>query len=70
MNKTIYTIQQSVGVGLDFLVHPNSARKHVGNRFEEFMKAIFNEAGIANKRIVLKIPYEPLIHYRAQKEMR
>lgn len=35
IDKTIYTIQQSIGAGLDLLVNPNSARKHVGNRFEE-----------------------------------
>ena len=58
INKTIYTIQQSIGVGLDLLVQPNSARKHVGNRFEELIKALFTALGISNKRIVLKIPYE------------
>lgn len=58
IDKTIYTIQQSTGVGLDLLVNPNSARKHVGNRFEELIKVIFTEIGIANKKIVLQIPYE------------
>ena len=58
INRTIYTIQQSIGVGLDLLVNPNSARKHVGNRFEELIKMIFTEIGIANKKIVLQIPYE------------
>lgn len=58
IDKTIYTIQQSIGAGLDLLVNPNSARKHVGNRFEELIKVIFNEIGVANKKIVLQIPYE------------
>lgn len=58
INSTIYTIQQSIGAGLDLLVNPNSARKHVGNRFEELIKTIFTEIGIANKRLVLQIPYE------------
>jgi len=58
IDKTIYTIQQSIGAGLDLLVNPNSARKHVGNRFEELIKVIFTEAGVANKRITLQIPYE------------
>jgi hypothetical protein len=40
------------------LVNPNSARKHVGNRFEELIKAIFAEMGIANKKTVLQIPYQ------------
>jgi hypothetical protein len=58
IDKTIYTIQQSIGAGLDLLVNPNSARKHVGNRFEELIKVVFTEIGIANKKIVLQIPYE------------
>ena len=58
IDKTIYTIQQSIGIGLDLMVNPNSARKHVGNRFEELIRVIFSEIGIANKRIVLQIPYE------------
>jgi len=58
IDRTIYTIQQSIGVGLDLLVNPNSARKHVGNRFEELIKFIFTEIGISNKKLVLQIPYE------------
>jgi len=58
IDSTIYTIQQSTGVGLDLLVNPNSARKHVGNRFEELIKVVFTEIGVENKKIVLKIPYE------------
>lgn len=58
IDQTLYTIQQSIGAGLDLLVNPNSARKHVGNRFEELMKCVFTELGIANKKTVLQIPYE------------
>ena len=58
LDSFLYTIQQSIGAGLDLLVDPNSSRKHVGNRFEELMKAFFTEIGIPNKRVVLKIPYE------------
>ena len=58
IDKTLYTIQQSCGAGLDLLVSQNSARKHMGNRFEELAKIVFTEIGIANKRIVLQIPYE------------
>ncbi|MDQ3022378.1 MAG: hypothetical protein M3R36_17695 [Bacteroidota bacterium] len=58
IDKVTYTIQQSIGVGLDLLVNPNSARKHVGNRFEELIRLIFVEMGISNKRLVLQIPYE------------
>lgn len=58
IDNTIYTIQQAIGVGLDLLVNPNSARKHVGNRFEELIKVIISETGIANRKLVLQIPYE------------
>lgn len=58
IDRTLYTIQQAIGAGLDLLVKPNSARKHVGNRFEELIKVIFSEIGIANKKIVLQIPYK------------
>lgn len=58
IDSILYTIQQSIGAGLDLLVDQNSARKHVGNRFEELIKAVFTEIGIPNKRTVLRIPYE------------
>ncbi len=58
INSVFYTTQQALGCGFDLLVHPNSARKHVGNRFEELMRCVFSEIGISNKRIVLQIPYE------------
>ena len=58
IDQTLYTIQQSIGAGLDLLVNPNSARKHVGNRFEELIKVIFTEIGISNKKTVLQIPYD------------
>lgn len=58
IDNVVYTMQQSIGAGFDLLVNPNSARKHVGNRFEELIKCVFNEIGISNKRTVLKIPYE------------
>jgi hypothetical protein len=57
INRVLYTIQQSVGLGLDLLSEPNSARKHVGNRFEELIKLVINEIGVANKKITFKIPY-------------
>jgi len=58
IDRTIYTIQHSIGIGLDLLGESNSSRKHVGNRFEDLIKIIINELGIANKKIVLNIPYK------------
>jgi len=57
IDSVIYTIQQAIGAGFDLLVNPNSARKHVGNRFEELIKSIFTEINITNKKTILKIPY-------------
>jgi hypothetical protein len=58
IDSILYTIQQSMGAGFDLLANPNSARKHVGNRFEELMKSIFTEIGIVNKGGHLQIPYQ------------
>jgi len=58
IDKVIYTTQQSIGIGLDFLVEPNSARKHVGNRFEELIRTLLTEMNIPIKKVVLSIPYE------------
>ncbi|MBW2364249.1 MAG: hypothetical protein JRF25_04045 [Deltaproteobacteria bacterium] len=57
IDSVVYTIQQSIGVGMDFLCNPNSARKHVGNRFEELIRNIVSQAGITNNKVVFKIPY-------------
>lgn len=58
INSVLYTIQQSIGAGFDLLANPNSARKHVGNRFEELITAVFAEIGIAHSKTVLQIPYK------------
>lgn len=58
IDSTLYTIQQAIGAGFDLLVDPNSARKHVGNRFEELIKAVFTAIGVPNKKVVIKIPYD------------
>ncbi len=57
VDSVTYTIQQSIGVGLDLLSNPNSARKHVGNRFEELIRLIVTRASVSNKKVVFKIPY-------------
>lgn len=58
IDQCLYTIQQALGAGFDLLSKPNSARKHVGNRFEELIRSVFSEIGVANKRTVLQITYE------------
>jgi hypothetical protein len=42
---------------MDFLCNPNSARKHVGNRFEELIRNVVSQTGISNDKVVFKIPY-------------
>ncbi len=58
IDSVVYTIQQSIGAGFDLLVGSNSSRKHVGNRFEELVKTIFDEIGVSNRKTVLQIPYD------------
>lgn len=58
IDSILYTIQQAMGAGFDLLVDPNSARKHVGNRFEELIKAVFTAIGVPNKKVIIKIPYD------------
>ncbi len=72
IDSVLYTIQQSIGAGLDLLVNQNSARKHVGNRFEELVKAVFSAMEISNKKTVLKIPYETdegEKHYKCENDL-
>ncbi|MDL1957824.1 MAG: hypothetical protein LWX01_03065 [Deltaproteobacteria bacterium] len=57
IDSVVYTIQQAMGVGMDFLCNPNSSRKHVGNRFEELVRLIVTELGVKNDKVVFKIPY-------------
>jgi len=57
IDSVVYTIQQAMGAGMDFLCNPNSSRKHVGNRFEELIRLIIAELGVKNDKVVFKIPY-------------
>ena len=57
-DKTIYTIQQAFGIGLDLFTESNSARKHIGNRFEELIRVLLASINISLKKIVVQIPYE------------
>lgn len=58
IDSVLYTIQQAIGAGFDLLIEQNSARKHVGNRFEELIKSVFTAIGVPNKKVVIKIPYD------------
>ena len=58
VDSVAYTIQQAMGIGLDLMVQSNSARKHVGNRFEELIRTLLSTLEISIKKVVLSIPYE------------
>ena len=69
VDRVVYTIQQSIGISLDLLAAPNSARKHAGNRFEELIRTLLRAMNIAIKKVVLSIPYdteEGQKHYRGE----
>ncbi|MDR3625937.1 MAG: hypothetical protein P4L45_03855 [Ignavibacteriaceae bacterium] len=71
-DSVLYTIQQAIGIGLDLMVEPNSARKHVGNRFEELIRVILKDMNISYKKVVLKIPYETdegMKYYRCETDI-
>lgn len=58
IDSVLYTIQQSIGCCFDLVANANSGRKHVGNRFEELMRVMFDELSITNIHHVLRIPYK------------
>ncbi len=72
IDSVVYTMQQAAGIGLDLMVQSNSARKHVGNRFEELMRTLLSELEISMKKVVLSIPYETDEgdkHYRCETDV-
>jgi len=62
VDKNGYTIYVSEVAGSKRYLRPINKtlyiRKHVGNRFEELIRAVFTAIGVSNKRIVLRIPYD------------
>ncbi len=69
LDSVVYTLQQSIGIGFDLLGESNSARKHVGNRFEDLVRIIVTELGITNRKMILKIPYSINEAYRSETDM-
>lgn len=58
INRTIYTIQQSIGFGLDALPagKSNTARKLAGDYFERLVLLLLIEVGVNAKTGVVKVP--------------
>ncbi len=61
-NKTVYTIQQSIGATLDALApgKTNQARKLHGDLFERFMRILFHSININCVTGVIKVPVKDI----------
>jgi hypothetical protein len=55
IGKVFYTLQQAYGMACDVLLAGNTARKHVGMKFETLMSVTFDALGLANTHIVFNV---------------
>lgn len=55
MVKLLYTAVQSIGCILDLSPDSQTARKNFGQRFEDFVKALFSDLGIANDAFTFRV---------------
>lgn len=56
INKVVYTVQQSIGCVTDSFDNPNTARKRVGQLFENLIKLIIQQVGIICEPRTITIP--------------
>ena len=56
INKVVYTVQQSIGCVTDSFDNPNTARKRVGQLFENLIKLIIQQVGIVCEPRTITIP--------------
>jgi hypothetical protein len=56
INKTIYTMQQTLGSIADSLPNANQARKRIGQLFENLVKLIIQSIGVACEPRTIRIP--------------
>ncbi len=66
IDKVCYTIQQSVGIGLDLFVPDNQARKLAGIYFEDLIRKILSRLGIYHKSIQFSIHIKGAPKYRCE----
>ena len=61
INRVVYTIQQSVGSIGDSFDSPNQSRKRVGQLFENLVRFVIQEIGLAceSRRVTVPIPNHP-----------
>ncbi|MFB3891403.1 MAG: hypothetical protein ACE15C_05195 [Phycisphaerae bacterium] len=56
IGKSIYTIQQSIGIALDAHVQSNTARKIAGDLFERFIRLLVAKMGVDCRSGTVNIP--------------
>lgn len=56
INKTVYSIQQSVGSIGDSFDNPNQSRKRIGQLFENLIKLIIRELGLTCESRTISVP--------------
>jgi hypothetical protein len=56
INKVVYTVQQSIGCVTDSFDSPNTARKRVGQLFENLIKLVIQQVGIVCEPRTITIP--------------
>lgn len=61
--KAIYTTLQAIGCILDTSTNTQASRKNFGQRFEDFVKVLLNQLGIANADFALKIKIPAIDRY-------
>lgn len=57
ITRTLYTLTQAIGIGMDCLLDGNTARKNYGTRLEQTVKALFHQLGCGTKELTLALPY-------------
>lgn len=58
LNEVLYTLSQSVGIGCDIFLSPNTARRNAGLRFESVVEEVMTNLGFAHDNISFRIPVE------------
>ena len=61
--RLLYTVVQSIGGILDLAPNPQTARKNFGQRFEDFVKVLLSDLGIANDAFTFRVE-NPAINAR------
>ncbi len=69
INKVVYTVQQSIGCITDSFDNPNTARKRVGQLFENLIKLTIQQVGIVCEPRTITIPIPGYEDYEMSYEL-